>query len=57
MNELEQRIVDSTENATFFEVLYEGYRKHIDNDDNELVDTLVYLHNQKRITSCLSSLF
>lgn len=48
MNELEQKIVNSTENATFFEVLYEEYRKHISNND-ELIKTLAQLHNQEKI--------
>lgn len=48
MNELEQKILDSTENGTFFEVLYEEYRKNI-RDDNELIQTLAQLHNQGEI--------
>lgn len=47
MNEVEQKIVDSAENGTFFVVLYEEYRKHI--RDDELIQTLAQLHNQERI--------
>lgn len=48
MNELENRIVDSTKDGTFLDVLYEEYRKHI-GDDDELIRTLVELHNQEKI--------
>ncbi|MGE6246428.1 hypothetical protein ACQKCF_10560 [Psychrobacter proteolyticus] len=48
MNELEKRIVDSTKDGTFLDVLYEEYRKHI-GDDDELIRTLVGLHNQEKI--------
>ena len=48
MNELEQRIVDSTKDGTFLDVLYEEYRKRI-GDDDELIRTLVELHNQEKI--------
>jgi len=48
MSELEKRIVDSTKDGTFLDVLYEEYRKHI-GDDDELIRTLVQLHNQEKI--------
>ena len=48
MNELEKIIVDSTKDGTFLDVLYEEYRKHI-GDDDELIRTLVELHNQEKI--------
>ena len=48
MSELEQRIVDSTKDGTFLDVLYEEYRKHI-GDNDELIQTLVQLHNQEKI--------
>lgn len=48
MSELEQRIIDSTKDGTFLDVLYEEYRQHI-GDDDELIRTLVQLHNQEKI--------
>lgn len=48
MNELEKRIVDSTKDGTFLDVLYEEYRKYI-GDDDELIRTLVELHSQEKI--------
>jgi len=48
MNEVEQKIVDSAENGTFFVVLYEEYRKHI-RDNDELIQNLAKLHNQEKI--------
>ena len=48
MSELKRQILDSTKDGTFLDVLYEEYRKHI-GDDEELIRTLVELHNQEKI--------
>lgn len=49
MSELEKRIVDSTKDGTFLDVLYEEYRKHISDDSVELIQTLVHLHDEEKI--------
>lgn len=48
MNKFEQKIIDSAKNGNFLEALYEEYRKHIRADD-DLIQTLVQLHNQEKI--------
>lgn len=48
MNELEQRIVNSTQDSTFLKLIYDEYCKNI-NEDYEISHTLIKLHNQKII--------
>lgn len=49
MSELEQKIIDSTKNGSFYDLLYEEYRKHISDDSDELIQTLVHLHDREKI--------